>query len=168
VKIVMNCRQIRKKLSAFQDGELSAGERTQVSTHLCNCPSCRSVYAELEDVWQSLNMINEIEPSPGFNRNLYWKIHAPADQCQKQWFPRFWQLFPANVFTVVLLLTGLVLGAFLGDAFVTVGPWSITHQTSYSRTPADFDSFKVFAPLPPGTLGNSYIRMASATEGYPK
>jgi anti-sigma factor RsiW len=164
----MNCRQIRKKLTAFQDRELNADERALVSMHLLSCPSCRSVYADMEEVWQSLKGIDEIEPSPGFYRHLYWKIHTPATDHQRQWFPWFLRLFPANVFTLALLLIGLVLGAFLGDAIVTEGPWSIKNQTRYSQTLRDFDSFKVFAPLPPGTLGDSYIRMASATEGYAK
>jgi anti-sigma factor RsiW len=164
----MNCRQIRKKLTAFQDGELNADDRALVSAHFQSCPSCRSVYAEMEEVWKSLNMINEIEPSPGFYRNLYWKIHTPATNHQRRQVPWFLQLFPTPVFALALLLIGLGLGAFLGDAIVTVGPWSIKNQTGYSQTLRDFDSFKVFAPLPPGTLGDSYVRMASATEGYAK
>jgi len=164
----MHCRQIQKKLTAFQDGELNADERVLVSTHLRSCPSCRSVYADMEEVWQSLDMINEIEPSSGFYRHLYWKIHAPANHHQRQWFPWFLQLFPTPVVTLELLLIGLLLGAFLGNAIVTVGTWSIRHQTSYSQTLIDVDPFKVFAPIPPGTLGHSYLRMASATEEYSK
>jgi hypothetical protein len=47
-------------------------------------------------------------------------------------------------------------------------PWSIRNQTSYSQTLRDVDFFKAFDPIPPDTLGNSYIIMASATEEYPK
>jgi hypothetical protein len=122
----------------------------------------------MEEVWQSLNMINEIEPSSGFYRHLYWKIHTPANHYQRQGFPWFLQLFPTSVVTLALLLIGLLLGTFLGNAIVTVGPWSIRYQTSYSQTLIDVDSFKVFAPIPPGALGNSYLRMASAAEEYSK
>ena len=164
----MNCRHIQKKLTAFQDGELNADERVIVSTHLQSCPSCRSVYDDMEEVWQSLNMIDEIEPSPRFNRDLYWKLHTSANQHQRQWFPWFLQLFPTPVVTIAILLVGVLLGAFLGNSIVTVKPWSIRNQTSYSQTLRDVDFFKAFDPIPPDTLGNSYIIMASTTEEYPK
>jgi hypothetical protein len=164
----MSCRQIQKKLSAYQDGEIDGKERERIVAHLTECPACRSAYAELEHVWQSLDMVNEIEPSPGFYRHLYCKIHTPAANHQRQCFPWFLQLFPANVFAVVLLLTGLLLGAYMGNAFVKSGSWFIKNQSGYSQALMDVDFFKAFAPTPPGTLGNSYIKMASATEGYPK
>jgi predicted anti-sigma-YlaC factor YlaD len=163
----MNCRRIQKKLTAFQDGELNADERMLVSTHLQSCPSCRNVYDEMEKVWQSLNMIQEIEPSPRFNRDLYWKIHASANQ-QRRWLPWVWQLFPAPAVTVAILLIGVSLGAFLGNSIVTLEPLSIRNQTSYSQTLRDVDFFKAFDATPPDTLGNSYFKMTSTTEEYTK
>jgi predicted anti-sigma-YlaC factor YlaD len=166
--MAMNCRRIQKKLSAFQDGELNADERVIVSMHLQNCPFCRSVYADMEEAWQSLNVITEIEPSPGFNRDLYRKIHTAANQHQRQWFPWLLQLFPTPAATMAILLIGVLLGAFLGNSIVTVGPLSIGNQISYSQTLREVDFFKAFDPTPPDTLGNNYIIMASATEEYPK
>ena len=164
----MSCRNIQKKLTAFQDGELNADERILVSTHLQSCPSCRSVYNDMEEVWQSLNMIDDIEPSPRFNRDLYWKIHSSTNQHQRQKFPWFLQLFPTPAVTIAILLIGVSLGAFLGNSIVTLEPSSIRNQTSYSQTLRDFDFFKAFDSTPPDTLGNSYLKITSTTEEYPK
>ena len=164
----MNCRRIQKKLTAFQDGELNADERLLVSTHLQCCPSCRSVYADMEKVWQSLNAINEIEPSPRFERDLYWKIHTSPNQHQQQWFPWILKLFPTPAATIAILLIGVSLGAFLGNSIVTLEPSSIRNQTSYSQALRDVDFFKAFDTTPPDTLGNSYLKMTSTTEEYPK
>jgi predicted anti-sigma-YlaC factor YlaD len=160
----MNCRHIQKKLTAFQDGELNADERLLVSTHLQCCPSCRSVYADMEKVWQSLNMIDEIEPSSRFNRDLYWKIHTSANQHRHQWFSWVLQLLPTPAVTVAILLIGVSLGAFLGNSIVTLEPSSMRNQTSYSQTLSDVDFFKAFDSTPPDTLGNSYFKMSSTTE----
>jgi predicted anti-sigma-YlaC factor YlaD len=164
----MNCRHIQKKLSALQDGELNADEKIAVSAHLQSCPDCRRVYDEMEEVWQSLGMINEIEPSPQFNRNLYWKIHTSANQQQQSVAPWFLQLLPTPAVTLAFLLISITLGAFLGNAIVAEQPWSIGHQTSSSQAIIDVDSLKVFSPIPPDTLGNGYLIMASATEEYSK
>lgn len=164
----MNCRRIQKKLTAFQDGELNANERVLVSTHLQSCPSCRSVYDDMEEVWQSLNMVNEIEPSPRFNRDLYWKIHTSANQHQREWFPWVLQLFPTTAATIAILLIGVSLGAFLGNSIVTIEPLSISNQTNYSQALRDVDFIKTFDSIPPNTLGNSYLKMTSTTEEYPK
>jgi len=164
----MNCRHIQKKLTAFQDGELNADERMLVSTHLQSCPSCRNVYNKMEKVWQSLNMIQEIEPSPKFERNLYWKLHTSANQHQPQRFPWFLKLLPTPAVTIAMLLIGVSLGAFLGNSFVTLEPLSIRNQTSYSQTLKDVDFFKAFDSTPPDTLGNSYLKITSTTEEYPK
>ena len=43
----MNCRATRKRLVAFQDGELSPGERSQVSKHLAGCATCRHLERRL-------------------------------------------------------------------------------------------------------------------------
>jgi predicted anti-sigma-YlaC factor YlaD len=162
----MHCRHIQKKLSAFQDGALNADERVLVSKHLQSCPSCRSVYADMEKVWQSLNAINEIEPSPTFERDLYWKIHATANQHQRQWFSWVLQLLPTPAITVAILLIGVSLGAFLGNSIVTLAPSSIRNQESYSQTLSDVDFFKAFDSTPQDTLGNTYFKMTSTTEEY--
>ena len=50
----MKCSQVEKRLSAFQDGELSPQEEERVSEHLESCSACRDRYAEMEKVWQVL------------------------------------------------------------------------------------------------------------------
>jgi anti-sigma factor RsiW len=50
----MKCRNIQKKLSAYQDRELEPREQEQVRSHLLICRACREQVAELERVWQTL------------------------------------------------------------------------------------------------------------------
>ena len=60
----MKCRNVQKKLSAYQDGELEPREQEQVRSHLLSCQVCREQFAEFERVWQTLGGLEEIHPDP--------------------------------------------------------------------------------------------------------
>jgi len=162
----MRCRRIQKKLSAYQDGEVGGKERERIAAHMEGCLACRSAYAELERVWQSLEKIPGIEVSPGFEGRLFERINAVPESCSRWRFPWVswvdqWRLAP--VMAAVLLLVGAVLGGYLGNALVS-GFSSTPAQVQASRTSADIVSFSVFSAAPPGTLGDGYLRMAHFTE----
>jgi anti-sigma factor RsiW len=162
----MNCHHIQKRLSAYQDGEIAGKEREQIAAHLEGCPACRSAYAELGQAWQLLEKIPEIEVSPGFERRLSARINAipePRSWWRLSWASWVYQAYPAPVMALALMLVGLVLGGYLGNVLVS-GSRSVTDRTVYSQNSTDVLSFKVFAAVPPGTLGDGYLRMASFTE----
>jgi anti-sigma factor RsiW len=83
----MNCRSIRERLAAYQDGEIGGEERARIAAHLGECPSCRSFYAELEQVWEAMEKIPEIEASPGFERRLAERINAVPEPRSRWRFP---------------------------------------------------------------------------------
>jgi len=164
----MSCRQIQKMLTAYQDGELGATERSRIASHLQNCMPCSKYYEELERVWQSLEEIREIQTSSGFYHRLYEKINTSPEHFFRRCFQWFIQLFPVRVATLALLLMGLLFGSFLGNTIVKDGPWSFKTQANYSQARTEVDFFKVFAPVPPGSLGDGYLRMVSFTEDHEK
>jgi anti-sigma factor RsiW len=44
------CRQVRRQLSAFHDGELPVGEQIALQAHLRECPACAAEVREMEDL----------------------------------------------------------------------------------------------------------------------
>jgi predicted anti-sigma-YlaC factor YlaD len=168
MEIDMSCRQIHKMLAAYQDGELGEGERSLVATHLQGCISCSKHYAEMEEVWQSLEGIQEIETSPGFYRSICKKINAPREHYFQRLFSWVMQLLPAPAITIPIMLIGLLSGAYLGNAIVKGGLWTENNPVIYSQVPLEMSSLNVFAITPPGTLGDGYLRMASFTEDREK
>jgi hypothetical protein len=44
------CRQMRRQLSAFHDGELPVGEQIALQAHLRECPDCAAEVRELDDL----------------------------------------------------------------------------------------------------------------------
>ena len=162
----MRCRRIQKRLAAYQDGEVGGKERDRISTHLEGCPACRSAYAELEQAWQSLETIPEIQASAGFERCLFERIDAvsePRSRWRFAWVSWIYRAYPAPAMAAVLLLVGTVLGGYLGNALVS-GFSSALAQAQVSRAGTDIVSFRVFSAAPPGTLGDGYLRMAHFTE----
>jgi anti-sigma factor RsiW len=162
----MNCHPTQNRLSAYQDGEIAGEERKRIATHLEGCPACRSAYAELEQVWQSLEKIPEIDSSTGFEGRLFERINAvpePRAWRSFHWVPWVdqWHLAPAMA--AVLLLMGAVLGGYLGNALVS-GLLSAPAQVQALKADTDIVSFRAFSAVPPGTLGDGYLRMAHFTE----
>jgi anti-sigma factor RsiW len=162
----MRCHRIQKRLAAYQDGEIGGEERDRIAAHLEGCPACRSAYAELEQAWQALEKIPEIQASAGFEGRLFERINAVPESRSRRRFP--WVLWvdqwrPAPAMAAVILLVGTVLGSYLGNALVS-GLSSAPAQVQASRAGTDIVSFKVFSATPPGTLGDGYLRMAHFTE----
>jgi anti-sigma factor RsiW len=157
----MRCHRIQKRLAAYQDGEIGGEERERIAAHLEGCPACRKAYAELEMVWQSLGKIPEIQVSPGFGRRLSEQIDAIPEPHSWWRFP--WVGFPAPAMALGLMLMGTALGGYLGNVLVS-GSRPAAERAGASRASASILSFKAFAAVPPGTLGDGYLRMAGFTE----
>jgi anti-sigma factor RsiW len=162
----MRCHSIQKRLSVYQDGEVSGKERELIAAHLEGCPACRSAYTELEQAWQSLEKIPEIEPSAGFEGLLFERINAvpePRSRWRFPWVSWIDRAYPAPAMAAVLLLVGTVVGGYLGSALVS-GFSSAPAQVQASRAGTDIVSFRAFSAAPPGTLGDGYLRLAHFTE----
>jgi anti-sigma factor RsiW len=160
----MKCRQVKDKLSAFQDGELSPRERERVSEHLERCPACRERYAEIEKVWQALEGLPEIPPDPDFFGQLIKKINEPYERPPLPGLSGVFQLF-SSLAVCTLLIAGVLIGAFTGNMLVKSDLFPfMQNQAARSRAAIEVFSLKAFDPIPPGTLGDKYLRMASYGE----
>jgi len=163
---MMICRNIRKRLSAYQDKELSSDEQDRIKSHLQGCQDCSKRYAEFQHTWKVLGEVPEIYPSPAFYLELRKKIAALNN---RRFFPglrQAFQFFPAHLATITLVLAGLVVGGYTGNFFFQEGLISHQgHQSDYSRLDVSLASIRVFDPIPPGTLAHGYVRMASYKGG---
>ena len=164
-----NCRSIRKRLSAYQDKELSSGEQDRIKPHLQSCPECRERYAEFQHMWEAIGELPDIHPTPGFYLELSKKISGLND---RHFIPRLRQVFqflPSPLTMAALLVAGLVIGIYLGNVFLKEGLISFRrHQPSYSQLYVSLTSIRTFDAIPPGTLAHGYMRMASYTGELPR
>ena len=161
----MKCRQVQKRLSAFQDDELKPQERARVSDHLESCSACRERYEEMGKVWQDLENLKEIPPEPGFYGQLSRKIKEINEPRSPVGFRWLFEFFSPSWATSALLVGGLLLGTFLGNTLVKNELLPFQQNRTYSQAAAEVFSLRAFDPVPPGTLGERYLRMANYGEG---
>jgi len=161
----MKCHQIQNRLSAFQDGELKDREQEKISEHLGKCSACRKRYEEMEKVWQDLGNLKEISPQPGFYGQLSNKIKEINERRLLTRFRWLFQLFSPSWATAALLIGGVLMGTFLGNTLAKKELLPFQQNRTYSQAAAEVFSLKAFDPVPPGTLGERYLRMASYGEG---
>ena len=58
----MRCTTARRRMSAWNDGDLSPERGREVSSHVARCPTCAARVAELEDVSRLLSDLPRLDP----------------------------------------------------------------------------------------------------------
>ena len=161
----MKCHAIEKKLSAYQDGELSASENEQIERHLAGCHSCREQHVKLQQAWQALGEMAEIRPSLGFYKRVFQKIGQTPEKgvLGSRWGNWGLRALPSPVFASVILAIGIVCGTYIGNSFIKIQP---LHNVAAYPEEGFLSSLKVFDPVPPGTLADNYERLLSYNEGH--
>lgn len=117
----MKCQKVRKKSSAFVDGELSEKKKVEITHHLETCPSCGEEVKVLSSLSVLLREEKEsIKVSPYFwNKLEQGIIHAETNKnafdTLLEWLNR--TLIPASATAVVVI--GLFIGICLGGIIHT-------------------------------------------------
>ncbi len=70
----MRCKEVRRLLSAYIDGEISPAKRREIEEHLSYCLECKKELLVLEKLVKELHEIPEIIPSEDFSKRLWTKI----------------------------------------------------------------------------------------------
>lgn len=77
----MQCEQYQEWMSERLDGELDSTRIATLDRHLEACTGCREEWQLLNESWQLLGELPEIEPSPIFRAQVWEKVRqspAPA------------------------------------------------------------------------------------------
>ena len=156
----MDCHSVVSRLSAYQDNELTVADREAIESHLSGCPSCNEQYLKLQQAWEALGSLPDLNVSPGFygqirrrlNDTRNGPIQAPT---YDGWLQR---LVPTSA-VASLVAVGIVLGVVAGNSLVkgTPAPTSF-HEDSL------LSSLSVFDPVPPGSVADGLSRLMAAKE----
>jgi len=147
----MNCRDVRKSLSAYSDGETSAGERALIEEHVRSCESCGRVLEEDLLLWDALGRMPDVKASPFFFPRLKSRIHAEERIQRIPWTERF--LIPASAVAIAVL--GFWLGTIAG------GNGDTQNQETALNSPVASTAFlDTFNSVPSASFGDVYFAMA--------
>lgn len=135
----MACEQIRERLSAWLDGELTAEESRQVAAHLEVCADCSRELSLLERLDAALGTLAAPVPNRLPERVL--------DRLQPR--RRYWWQSLAMAASLVI---GIVLGGTLAQSFY---PYATTATTVAKATNGNGEvlALEEFHDFPQGSLG---------------
>ena len=113
-------------------------------------------------MWEVLGDIPEIQPAPTFYLELRKKIARSNNHRLIPKLQQVFKLLPARVVMTALALVGLVIGAYAGNFLFGEGLISFNGpQPRSSQLGVTLTAVRTLDPMPPGTLANGYVRMAS-------
>jgi hypothetical protein len=102
----MECRDIRKSLSAYLEGMVSPEEQELIDQHLASCRGCSTVLHELNRTDEMLKNLKEVEPPPGMKEKIMARVREEAETkkgfVQKLFYPLHIKL-PLEAFATVLV-----------------------------------------------------------------
>lgn len=156
------CQIIRKKLSAYQDGEVGSADKDAIEAHLRTCEACRKQHEALLQTYRIFRSLPEIEPAPGLSR----RIVGSATRVQEPFWVRAlgesFRLLPTPAAMVALAAAGLLIGTMLGN-LLTEGQFhpSPPLSASFSDQALTLASVKVFDATPPGSFAGGYLKLTT-------
>jgi anti-sigma factor RsiW len=156
----MNCRTIRKRLSAYEDQELSPDEQARIRSHLQDCPQCRERFAMFQYTREILEELPDVQPAPGFYLAVSKKIFASHDRRLRARLRQVFQFFPSPLAMTACLVIGLLAGAYLANS-LALELFNSPRSTAVISTPGEplLASLRSFDAIAPGTLASGYVRM---------
>jgi len=151
----MKCSRIKKKLSAYLDGEMSERERQIISQHLQQCEECNKELAALSAVRDAINTIDGMEVPPYFVTRLRQHIREQAR--------------PAPFFQRIrgLAVTAATAGAVVASLFIGNQAGKTLYQSIAQTTePVIAETNNVFGmsafeEFPDGSLSDIYNELVA-------
>jgi anti-sigma factor RsiW len=135
------CAAMESRLVEYLDGRALPADRRAVEAHLSACAACSTRAEEFRAVWNALDDLPEIFPSPAFDASLRARISAePARRGFWEWVPT-----PRLAFAITSLV---ILSAWISSApRVIKSPTVISRAIQESKVSAEKD-FGMIRDLP--------------------
>jgi anti-sigma factor RsiW len=82
----MNCKKVRSRLSAYQDGELPVPEAGELERHLGACAACQSEWRDTQALVAGLRRLTAPAPFPGFSSRVMASLRQRPEK-RRGWLP---------------------------------------------------------------------------------
>ena len=146
----MKCHNIIRKLSAYMDGELSEEDKTQVASHIQECPDCARALRGLSRAWDTLEWLPETDPPPHFFIRLKARMASVKEKRKERWIEGV--LLPASAVAVIGI--GILIGSLVGkNGDIINGSMGAEEEWISSLYLDRFDD------VPSASLGDAYLEL---------
>lgn len=133
----MNCGHTEKKLVAYLDGRLAIAERRQFEAHLATCEACQEQAAGFRSVWNALDELPALAPSPSFDNRVRARVQQESRRAG------FWnRIVPSP--RLAFAATALLVASIWLSSFqpTRVPPTYAPGTAAVQNTEADFGMIK--------------------------
>jgi len=111
----MKCSKVKKKLSAYLDGETSAEEQQIISEHIKSCASCQHDLKVLRTVSRTLDEVDDVEVTPYFRVHLRTRLREENTGERRPFFLLEWiRKITIPVAAAALFLFSIIAGGRFG------------------------------------------------------
>jgi len=112
-KIGMKHRDVRNKLSAYIDGEVSGTERLAIESHLQQCSTCSEALEELQRTILQVKSLEEQDPPEWLTRRIMTRVREEAEEPEPFWRKLFFPLHVKLPLEAIAMAFLVVTGAYL-------------------------------------------------------
>jgi len=148
----MKCREVKRKLSAYMDGELDLHEKKMVETHLQSCAKCQHELKILKETWEEITNLPLPDPVPYFYTRLKVRMEEREKKKRLNWVEQV--LIPASAVAVIAL------GVFIGSTVSRNGNLQIANSSVEEELVSSL-YLNSFDDFPNSSLGEVYIELTS-------
>ena len=155
------CKDIRKKLSAFQDGEVNQAQKESIEIHLQSCRECKKEIAAMMHTYQSIDKLPQIEPDPMFTQQVMERINNTS--LLDRFLNNVLRPLPVPAAMTAMVIIGLLSGTLLGNLVIQnqLNPHKLKSTANYPDreiilTSLSLDSFNA---VPPGSIADGFLHV---------
>lgn len=144
----MRCFLVRRRLSAYIDGELRPRAAGKLESHLSGCPRCAAEHERMSEIHRWFAAAQRFSAPPGFPAAVMAKARTRPERAFRP--APLLARFAAAAAVVLAIAAGAVSGGVLTGS---LGP----HRSSEGATVMASLSLDAFEAYPPGSLGSGYL-----------
>jgi hypothetical protein len=128
----MECRDVRKNLSAYLEGMVSPEDQELIDQHLGSCRACSKALYELNRTGEVLRNLQEVEPPPGMKQKIMARVREEAEP-KKGFIQKFF--YPLHIKVPLEALATVLIAVIAVYVFKTVAPQMKDLQIPSVREP---------------------------------
>jgi len=158
----MKCKNVKKKLWRYHEGELADRDRLQIQQHLDKCPDCARLSESFASFLTPPEKIAPVTPPPRLWEKIYLKIEDYENSLNplSHFIEQLPHLVTIGLF-VVIFFVSVFIGIYLGSYPDNLSKNQLRENVSisiYEEFSRDtyIDSFD---DLPPFSIGSVYLTL---------
>ena len=128
----MECRDVRKNLSAYLEGMVSPEDRELIDQHLGSCRACSKALYELNRTGEVLRNLQEVETPPGMKHKIMARVREEAEP-KKGFIQKLF--YPLHIKVPLEALATVLIAVIAVYVFKTVEPQMKGLQVPSVREP---------------------------------